>query len=78
MYASLLGFSELWFTSSKAAYPQGTVTSFTGAGSALGDEEGAGCCSWFLVIFLVWQGLCHVQNQVELGYGILKNGVYCQ
>lgn len=76
MYASLLCFSESQFTSSKAAYPQGTVTSFTGAGSALGDEEGVGCCLWF--VFLIWPGLCHVQNQVELGYQILKKWIYCQ
>lgn len=66
MRTLLLCLSELQLTSLKAAYPQGTVTSLTGEGSASGGEGGGGCCFLFIIIFLVWSRLCLIQNQVEL------------
>lgn len=62
MHPLLLYLSELHLTAIESAYPQGTVTSVIREGSADVD-----CCLFYLIIFLVWSGLCQARELYCLG-----------
>lgn len=62
MYPLLLYLSELHVTAIESAYSQETGTSVIREESADVD-----CCLFYLIIFLVWSGLCHARELYCLG-----------